>query len=126
MGYYVKALEGIITVTPDNTNKALKAIVRKFEEVNEARPSYFQTEATYDSLENALTEQGFQFEQDDDGYYRIYGFDEKWREQDHLLYALTPFATEDSHMAFMGEEGEIFVWTPEGVKDGEIIWEGKK
>ena len=125
MGYYVKALEGLITIAPENTDKAFEAVVRKSKEVNEARPSYFQNEETYDSLENALWDNQFEFEKDDEGYFRIYGFDEKWREQDHLLYALTSYMTEDSHMVFIGEEGEIFVWTPEGVKDGEIVWEGK-
>jgi len=112
MGYYVRSLEGLITVTPENVDKALEAISAKLEE-------------TYESLENALWDNQFEFEKDDEGYFRIYSFDDKWREQDNLLYALMPFATEESYMAFMGEEAEIFVWTTEGSKDGEITWEGK-
>jgi hypothetical protein len=110
MGYYVKSLEGVITVTPENVDKALEAINAKLEEKHE-------------SLENALWDNQFAFEKDDEGYYRIYGFDDKWFEQDNLLYAVTPYMTEDSHMAFMGEENEIFVYTPEGVRDGKIVWE---
>lgn len=112
MGYFVRSIEGLITVTPENVDKALEAIATKLEE-------------KFDSLENALWDNQFEFEKDDEGYFRIYSFDDKWYEQDNLLYALMPFATEDSHMVFMGEEGEIFVWTPEGVKNGEIVWEGK-
>jgi hypothetical protein len=126
MGYYVKAIEGLITITPENIDKAFEAIVGKFKELNTTRPDYFQVEASYESLENALWDNQFEFEKDDDGYLRVYGFDDKWREQETLLNALMPFVTEDSHMVFMGEVSEIFVWTPEGIQSGEIIWEGKK
>jgi hypothetical protein len=109
MGYYVNALEGIITITPENVDKATEAINAKLEE-------------NYDSLENALVENKFEFEKDDDGYYRIHGFYAKWREQDNLLYAITSYMTEDSHMAFMGEESEIFVYASGGSYTGKIVW----
>jgi hypothetical protein len=110
MGYYVRTVEGLLTITPENTDKALEAINAKLEEKHE-------------SLENALWDKQFEFEKDDEGYFRIYSFDDKWRDHDNFLYALTPFITEDSHMVFMGEEGEIFVSTPHGVVPGKIVWE---
>lgn len=121
MGYYAQSFEGIINIPAERQEVALAAVNLKFAEVNTKYPPYYQL-PIYAELVDALNDQQFEFAYDDNGDYLVYNFDAKWRDQEHFLNALGMFVTETSEMAFRGEDGEMWKWTPQGVKSAQITW----
>ena len=122
MGYYATAFEGIINIPQENNGKATEAITTAITELNKVRPNYWQ-EPTRGSVEEYLTDSSFEFSQEDNGDILVYGFDAKWREHETLLNALADLVTPNSRMAFRGEDGEMWLWTPRGVFAGKVCWE---
>lgn len=122
MGYYALAFEGEIVVPKSNIKKAGKAIRKAFVELNKTRPEVWK-EPIFDDLTEALDWHCFEYSTiNDSGDIHIYGFDAKWREQETLLQALTNFVTPESEMAFRGEDGEMWKWTPGRIWVAKIGW----
>jgi len=124
MGYYANAIEGSITIPQENQDGALRSVVSTLTKLNEGREGWqrLETYEAYDSIHQVLTDEGFEYSQEDNGDLIVWGFHTKWREQETILNALADYATEDSYMGFMGEDHALWKWTPNGVVEGRITW----
>jgi hypothetical protein len=124
MGYYANAIEGSITIAQENQDGALRSVVSALTKLNEGRETWGRVETyeAYDSIHQVLTDEGFDYAQEDNGDLVVFGFDAKWREQETMLNALADYVTKDSYLGFVGEDYALWKWTPNGVVEGRITW----
>jgi hypothetical protein len=119
MGYYAESSEAKFIIKEDKVQAAF-AELNEWRELfpEQARWFYFGNAET---LQEVLENLGFGTEEDN-GDISIYNFDSKWHNQTTILTVLKDFVAPDSYMSFVGEDHTMWQWTPEGVKEGRIIW----
>ena len=124
MGYYAIAVEGNITIPASELNETLNTVIEAFTAHNASTDKWFTLDIPT-SLEAVLEYAGFDFMYDSDELV-ITTFDSKWHGylETALIPALLAHATEDSAMAFRGEDGALwrFVKGVIGTQSATILW----
>jgi hypothetical protein len=124
MGYYALSTEGNITIRKSEQTETLNAIVEAYTAHNANESKWYDLDIPTD-LEAELERAGFDFMYDSDELV-IHSFDSKWHGylENSLIPALLAHATDDSAMAFRGEDGELwrFVKGVVGTQKATILW----
>jgi len=124
MGYYAISIEGNITIPARELPETLNTVIEAYKAYNASADKWYDLDIPTD-LESALTNAGFDFMYDSDEFV-IYTFDSKWHGylENVLIPALLAHATEDSAMAFRGEDGALwrFVKGVVGTQSATILW----
>lgn len=124
MGYYALQIDGNITIPADKRDDTLNAIVEAYRKQNASEHKWYELEIPTD-LEAELERAGFDFMYDSDELV-IYSFDSKWHGylENELIPALLTYATDDSAMAFRGEDGALWRFAKGviGTQSATIIW----
>jgi hypothetical protein len=124
MGYYAISTEGNITIPASELSETLNTIVEAYTAHNASQSKWFDL-GIPTSLEAELTNAGFDFMYDSDEFV-VTTFDGKWHGylENSLIPALLAHATEDSAMAFRGEDGAMwrFAKGVVGVQTATILW----
>ena len=124
MGYYALSIEGNITIPASELPETLNTIVEAYKAHNASADKWYDLDIPTD-LETALTQAGFDFMYDSDELV-VTTFDSKWHGylENFLIPALLVHATEDSAMAFRGEDGAMwrFVKGVVGTQSATILW----
>lgn len=119
MGYYARSTEADFLIPADKMDAAL-AEYKEWENLfPEKWRRCFYNE--HDNLTEVFEDLGFDVAEEDGGL-RVYSFDNKWRDQNIALDVFKYFVDENAYISFVGEEGELWRWTPEGVKNAVISW----
>jgi hypothetical protein len=124
MGYRVEAFEGQIIV-PDPIS-AFEGVMEKIREWNDGKADWYKIPENYIRFSDMMKSNYFHVYplEDVEGVY-LGGFDGTWEHQDELLQWLAPYCTPESFMAFRGDWLEVWKWTPKGVYNGYIVWDGE-
>lgn len=119
MGYYATSLEMNYRIPADKMDAAFEAL-NEWRELfpEDAKWLYF---GTAENLKEVFFELGFEVEIENEGLALGY-FDSKWHGQDKVLEALKDFVAADSYASFVGEDHEMWKWTPAGVMTGVVAW----
>jgi hypothetical protein len=124
MGYYAISIEGNITIPASELNETLNTVIEAYKAYNASADKWYDLDIPTD-LESTITNAGFDFMYDSDEFV-IYTFDSKWHGylENVLIPALLAHATEDSAMAFRGEDGALwrFVKGVVGTQSATILW----
>jgi hypothetical protein len=121
MGYYATATELVFTIPADKVQEAtnrVDEITRLFPE--RAKNLFYPADAKT-NLEEMFIEFGFEIE-DADGGIGLVGFDQKWHGEDEVLHLFADLVDEDSFINFVGEDHDMWRWTPKGTKTATITW----
>lgn len=119
MGYYATSLETNFKIPTRNLDAAFEAL-NEWRELfpEDAKWLYF---GTAENLKEVFTELGFEVEVNELCLELGY-FDSKWHGQDKVLAALKDFVSSESYVSFVGEDHEMWRWTPAGVMNAVISW----
>jgi hypothetical protein len=140
MGYYVKIKESTFRIPAANLDAALvelKALNHKPDV--EKHGGHFNKDGAKDvrwfswmpedydkhvkTAEEVFVLLGFECEQDPaTGDLLITDYDNKTGQEELFLDAVKNLVNPDSFITWMGEEGEMWRWTPEGVWEPVISW----
>lgn len=124
MGYYALQIDGNITIPADKRDDTLNAIVEAYTAYNANESKWYDLDIPTD-LEAELERAGFDFMDDNDELV-IHSFDSKWHGylENELIPALLTYATDDSAMAFRGEDGALWRFVKGATKpqSATIIW----
>lgn len=128
MGYYGNSIDGNIILPADKLDEVLASVIKSYKAWNEDEATSWGKidESNFPTdLESELEMAGFDFERDGENEFVILSWGGKWRMYiGALLNGLTDHAIGDSRMAFVGEDGALWRWTPErGLQDAKISWE---
>lgn len=132
MGSYIRTLEGDLLIPAEKQGAALASLQQQLmqleldylggeEELVKQNPFY-----RIESLEQALTELGFDCEEED-GVLRVYNFDGKQREGfDYIGRALAGYVEAGCYLLWIGEDTEQWRWYYTGknfhVQTPTITW----
>lgn len=140
MGYYVKIKESTFRIPAANLDAALVELkALNHNPLVEKRGGHYQPKAgktqsffswmphDYDrhvtTAEEVFILLGFETEKDETtGDVLITGYDSKIGQEELFLNAVKHLVTPDSAITWIGEEDEMWRWTPEGVWEPVISW----
>ena len=120
MGYYATMRDTNFRIPTDKLTEA-DAYVNKLVEENPHIHQYHFWRYV-GGVEEALSDLGFETNTDAEHGLTIIGFSNKWREQDDFLDLIKSFVAADTYIDFVGEDGEMWRWTPTGTKSAIITW----
>jgi hypothetical protein len=120
MGYYAKATDANFFIPADKLEEA-NALVVEWRTLFPERAQDFYFAAGVTNVDDMLTEFGFDVH-DEDGGIRVADFDNKWRGYDAILALFANIVDADSYINFVGEDNEMWRWTPQGTKIAMITW----
>lgn len=120
MGYYATLRDTDFRIPADKLEEANAFVNTVLEENPHIQREHFWQ--AIDGVEHALRDLGFETDTDTDNGLTVIGFSNKWRRQDEFLDLLKGFVATDTYIDFVGEDGEMWRWTTNGVKSAIITW----